>query len=324
MDPLSTKHQTQALAPIEPGDLAQNPAAVYLASLAPGSRPTIRGALDTIAALVTNGQATALTLPWARLRYQHTAAIRARLAETYAPSTANKMLAALRRVLQEAWRLGQLSAETYHRAADIRGVKGHRELTGRCLSPGEIAALFAACANDPTPAGARDAALLALLHLGLRRQEVAKVSMVDLDPAETILVHGKGNNDRYVPLENGAAAAVADWIALRGDQPGPLLLAINKGGRILDHGITSQAVYNTLSNRARQARVTDLTPHDWRRTFASNLFAAGVDLVIVQKLMGHSDPATTARYDRRPEEAKRQAIAKIHTPYIPRGLPTDT
>src|ERR671933_1131897 len=96
-----------------------HPAAVYLASLAPGSRRTMRQALDTIAAILTGDQADAFTLTWGALRYQHTAAVRAVLQERYAPATANKMLVALRRVLKEARRLGQISQDDYAAAIDL-------------------------------------------------------------------------------------------------------------------------------------------------------------------------------------------------------------
>ncbi|NEQ26795.1 MAG: integrase, partial [Microcoleus sp. SIO2G3] len=85
-----------------PPPLTQHPAAVYLTQLGFGSRRTMRQALDAIARLLTQNQADALTLDWSALRYPHTAAIRAILMETYAPTTANKMLCALRRTLKEA------------------------------------------------------------------------------------------------------------------------------------------------------------------------------------------------------------------------------
>ena len=70
--------------------LDQNPAAVYLARLSPGSKRTMRHSLDSIANLVSGGRADALALEWAALRFQHTSAIRAKLAETYAPATAKQ------------------------------------------------------------------------------------------------------------------------------------------------------------------------------------------------------------------------------------------
>ena len=63
--------------------------------------------------------------------------------------------------------------------------------------------------------------------------------------------------------------------------------------------------------RAAAAKVENLTPHDFRRTYASTLFDLGVDPVTVQKLMGHDDPKTTSRYDRRGDGAKKAAAEKI-------------
>ena len=161
--PLAPKLLPATVTPSVPLD--QHPAVIYLARLAPGSRRTMRGALDTIAALLSGGQADAEALPWHQLRYQHTAAVRAALVEKYAPATANKHLAALRGVLKEAWRLSQMESDDFHRAVDLPGVKGSTLPKGRALSSGEIRELFEACA-DGKPGGARDAALIAALYGG--------------------------------------------------------------------------------------------------------------------------------------------------------------
>ncbi len=302
------------------GRLDQNPAAVYLAGLSAGSRRTMRQALDVIAGLVSGGTVDALGLDWPALRFGHTAALRSRLASTYSAATVNKMLSALRGVLKAAWRLGQMDAETYRRAADLEGVTGETLPAGRSLTPGEIAAMFAACASDPTAAGARDAACLALLRAGLRRAEIAGLQVSDFDQAgATVKVHGKGNRDRLVPLAGGALDAVSDWLAVRGDVPGGLLLAVNKRGRVLRQSISAQAVYLALEKRAAQAGVLCVSPHDWRRSMISDLLDAGADLSTVQRLAGHSSPNTTSRYDRRGEAAKARAVGLLFTPYRPQG-----
>src|SRR5438093_1388086 len=106
------------------------------------------------------------TLDWSAFRYQHTQAVRARLLATRSPGGTNKFLAALRGGLKESWRLGQIDAETYHRAADLPSVRGERLPVGRALSTRKLQKLFRACAKDERPAGRRDAALLAILYGG--------------------------------------------------------------------------------------------------------------------------------------------------------------
>src|SRR5206468_6866469 len=138
----------------------------------PGSRRTMRRALDTIAGLLTGDRCDAETLDWPRLRYQHTQAVVAALRARYKPATANKHLAALRGVLKECWRLGLMPAEDYQRAADLERVKATTLPRGRALTRRELRRLFQTCRADPRSSGARDAALLAVLYgAGLRPSE---------------------------------------------------------------------------------------------------------------------------------------------------------
>jgi site-specific recombinase XerD len=73
--------------------------------------------------------------------------------------------------------------------------------------------------------------------------------------------------------------------------------------------MTAQSIYNALAKRARLAGIRDVTPHDGRRSFISNLLNAGADIANVQQLAGHSSIQTAARYDRRGEQAKAHAAA---------------
>ena len=299
------------------GTAERNPALAYLGRLAPGSRRTMRGALEAIAAHLTGGRYTAETMPWGELRYEHTAKLRADLAAAnLAPATVNKYLAALRGVLREAWRLGHMDAETYRRAVDLAPVKGSTLPAGRGLSSGEIRALFQAC--PATPAGARDAALLAVLYgAGLRRGEAVALAVSDYNPETGALTirHGKGNKARTVYAENGGKRALEAWLAVRGPEPGPLFCPVTKGGTVRIAGMTGQAVLWILRRLAERAGVARFSPHDLRRTYIGDMLDAGVDLVTVKELAGHARVETTARYDRRGERAKQRAAGMLHIPY---------
>lgn len=274
-------------------------------------------ALDTIAEIAT-GTADATCLPWHELRYQHTQAIRSALIDRYKPSTANKHLSALRGVLKEAWRLGIMNGDDYHRAVDLDVVRGQTLPAGRELSKREIASLFEVCADDPKPSGPRDAALLAILYGGgLRRSEVVALDVGDYnrDNGALTVRSGKGNKDRVCYATDGAKAAIEAWLSARGTEPGPLLCPVNKGGLITMRRLSDQSVLGVVRKRANQAGVSSFSPHDMRRTNVSHLLDSGADLATVQKLAGHASVSTTARYDRRGEVAKKKAAQLLHVPY---------
>lgn len=291
----------------------RNPALVYLASLAPGSRRTMRQALDTVALLL--GMALdAITCPWHLLRFQHTSAVRSKLAELFASSTANKILAAVRGVLRQAFQLGLVSAEDHARAAAVGAVRGCRLPRGRGLGQGELRALFLGC--DVTKAGgARDAALLAVLYAGgLRRSEAVALDL-DHHKDGQIVVRGKGNKERLTFLTSGASRALAVWLGHRGQHTGPLFLPVTKGGVIEHRRMSDQAVLDAVRRIARRAGVQQFSPHDLRRSFVSDLLDAGADISTVQQLAGHAQVTTTARYDRRGEATKKKAVELLHVPF---------
>lgn len=313
----------QALVRHQPYAPNQHPALVYVARLAKGSRRTMRAALDTIAGALTDGSYSARDLPWHQLRYQHTQAVRSVLAERYAPSTANKHLAALRGVLKEAWRLGLIEAGDYQRATDLAAVSGEALPAGRELSLGELTALFDACAQDPAAAGVRDAAILAVLYGGgLRRSELVTLNEADYDrESGAIIVRaGKGRKDRLVYAAGNGRRALDAWIAERGAAHGALFCPVRKGGRVTVRRMSDQAVVNALRKRARQAGVAGFSPHDLRRTFISHLLDRGADIATVQRLAGHANVTTTSRYDRRGERTKQQAAELLHVPYTARVI----
>lgn len=179
---------------------------------------------------------------------------------------------------------------------------------------------MAAPARDPAVAGRRDAALVAVLYAGgLRRAELVGLDLDDWDrAARSLVVRGKGNKERRVFLAAGAAAALDDWVAARGDWAGPLFCPARKDGAITRRGMTAQAAYNAVKKRVGEAGVADLSPHDLRRTMVGDLLDAGADLPTVQRIAGHASPATTSRYDRRGDRTARAAADLLHVAYARR------
>jgi integrase len=300
---------------IAPSKGETNPALLYLASLAPSGRRTMTARLRAAAKLMGTDSDT---VDWTDFRFEHVTALRSRLSELgRAPASVNATLSALRGVARSAWQLGKMNADDYHRIVGVKNVRGSRLPAGRALTPGEIGALLNACAKDGTAAGARDATVIALLYgAGVRRSEAIALDLAHYDSTTAELkVRGKGDTERLIPLEAGVTAALEDWLLIRDADAGPLLCPVRKGGRVEFRRMSAQAIYDALLKRGREARIPSLSPHDLRRTFASDLLDVSGDVSAVQKLLGHANVQTTMRYDRRGETAKRKAISLLHLPY---------
>ena len=205
----------------------------------------------------------------------------------------------------------------YQAARDVQGTRGSRLPRGRAVGAEEWRRLFREIAHEPSPMRERDTALVALAYAGgFRRAELVALDVADYDrDAGRLRVVGKGNKERAVFVSNGARDALHAWLRVRGGEPGPLLLPVDRHGRVLSRRLTEQTVYDRLRYLAERAGVADFSPHDCRRSLAGDLLDAGVDLATVQALLGHASPATTARYDRRGERAVRQAAERVQVPY---------
>ena len=298
--------------------LDQNPAAIYLASLRPVGRRGMRRALAAIVETIKGEPGDPLDFPWHNLRFQHTQALRAKLAERYRPATVNHMLSALRGVLSQAENLGLISADDFRRTTKLKGVRGETLQKGRSLDGEEIKLLLKTCQQDATLKGIRDIALVAVLYgAGLRRSEMVKLDLKDFDPKENSLKirSGKGGKDRLTYLGQGAGAVLASWLVARGEEAGPLFLPVNKAGKLMKRRLSDQAVLWILEQRGKQAGLTHFSPHDMRRSFISDLLDAGADIATVQKLAGHASVTTTARYDRRGEVTKHKAAELLNKPF---------
>ena len=287
------------------------PAQLYLAALSSGSQG-MRQSLEIIAGILSDDHG-ADSYPWHEVTYAESMAVR--IALTDRPATVNKMLSALRGVLKQTWRLGLMDADAYRRAADVENVRASRLLSGRALAGEEIGKLFKSCAAD-SPKGARDAALLAVLYgCGLRRGELAGLDVEDFDADDcSIVVHGKRNKQRTVYLSGGGCRYVQAWLEHRGDEPGPLFCPVDQTGAVRTGRLRGESVAYIVKRLQQVAGVEHFSAHDLRRSAVTHMLDAGVDVITVQKLAGHADLTTTARYDRRGEQAKRRAVQSLDLP----------
>lgn len=301
---------------VRPSARLNNPALLYISRLAKKSRVTVISCLSRVAGAL--GYSNAEDVPWHLLRREHVVSVMEMLTEAdLAPATINLYLSILKGVSEEAWLLGSMEADSYQRIKAIRGARGSRIAKGRALSKDERAALFRSCENE-TEVGKRDAAILAvLLGCGLRRSEAANLLLSDVDmSAGSIVLVGKGNKERKSFMPAFTKQIVSSWLDIRQqfDATDFLFLRARRFGkeaRLVESGLTSQAIYYILKQRQKKAGIRPFSPHDLRRTYATMLFENDEDLITVQNMMGHASIATTQRYDMRGEEAIKEAVDNL-------------
>lgn len=262
----------------------------YLERVNSASRPTTLSALRSVLRLFVFTVATPLEFQWAALTPESVALLRSALAKRYSPATANKVLAILRSLVQNLGSEGQiegvLAASIARAAAKVPGGSAPR---GRMLSQAEIDSMTSAAGSDRNRA-----LILVAVTTGLRRAELSALGWQDVDEESACLTvrHGKGGKRRVVYLPDVTMSALRRIRRAHG----PVFASAR--GRL---GVTG--VWYVLRQAARRAQVVpSVTPHDFRRTFASLLLDRGVDLATVQVLMGHANPLTTSKYDRRGDQ----------------------
>jgi integrase/recombinase XerD len=175
------------------------------------------------------------------------------------------------------------------------GNKGRR-FPPEPLTPDEVAAIIGEC-SARSRTGIRNRALLvALYRSGLRISEALDLKPADVDfKRHTFRVlHGKGDKATVRGFHPSADDAIARWVDTRkglGLRNGPLFCTLDGGA------MSDRYVRNLLHRLAARAGVEKrVHPHGLRHTFADELRAAGMDVVKISKLLGHSSIAVTNRY----------------------------
>lgn len=185
---------------------------------------------------------------------------------------------------------------------------GANQRLPKTLSHDEVDRLLDAARSKGRNTGEklRNTALMELLYAtGMRVSELVglPVAAVRGNP-QMILVRGKGDKERMVPLSPPARAAVAVWLAHRDAEEETARKAGKAASKALfpgsgaDGHLTRQHFYLLIKDMAVLAGVSPakVTPHTLRHAFATHLLAGGADLRVIQTLLGHADIATTEIY----------------------------
>lgn len=241
-------------------------------------------------------------------------------AEGLSKATRARRLSAIRQLFRfahdEGWR-------SDNPALRISGPGASQRLP-KTLSHDEVDRLLDASRTKGRTLGERlrNTTLMELLYAtGMRVSELVglPVSAARGDP-KMILVRGKGDKERLVPLSTPTRAALCAWLAWRdaedvrlhalGHRPSKALFP---GGGADGH-LTRQHFYLVIKDIAVLAGVdpTRVTPHTLRHAFATHLLAGGADLRVIQTLLGHADVATTEVYTHVLEDQLKSLVLTHH------------
>jgi site-specific recombinase XerD len=139
--------------------------------------------------------------------------------------------------------------------------------------------------------------LLAMYSAGLRRSEVCRLKVSNIDSQRMMLRvdRGKGDVDREVPLSQKLLETLREY--WRWMRPKNYLFPGTANGWRADKPITSKVVWEAVQYAAKRAGIEKrVSPHTLRHCFATHRLEGGADLRTIQVLMGHKDIEATARY----------------------------
>jgi integrase/recombinase XerD len=185
----------------------------------------------------------------------------------------------------------------------------------KALPVDDVLAIIEAAGED-TPRGLRDRALLELLYgTGARISEAVGLAVDDVDLEDGVVVlHGKGDKDRLVPVGQFARQAVEAYL-VRGR---PVLAAAGRGTPRMflnsrGGGLSRQGAWLVLRAAVERAGVTAaVSPHTLRHSFATHLLDGGADVRVVQELLGHASVTTTQVYTLVTVDRLREVYATAH------------
>ena len=234
----------------------------------------------------------------------------------YSPTTLKTYLYCLKGIAERLWVSKRLQSDEYMLIQKVKPVRGSRLNHGRMLTKEELKKLFDYYDRNSEPINVRDSAIFAVMYFcGLRRSEVIglRIENISLDPVNPYMrLIGKGNKERVINIPPSAIKRLGKWLDMRSADKGILFTRITRYGEIDEsHAISGSLIYKICTESAQKAGIDNWSPHDARRTCASQLLSAGVDIVTVRDYLGHSSINTTKIYDKRSEDRLQDVARKF-------------
>ncbi len=167
---------------------------------------------------------------------------------------------------------------------------------------------------DVVPDARGRAIVLLEAQAGLRRGEVAAITLGDLDMDDgSLLVHGKGGKERVVWLSAETVGAVRAWMVERGPARGALICSYEHPGRHLTPTWLGMLVARWMRDAGLKTMPRDgMSGHALRHTAATAMLRDGANIRVVQEAMGHEHITTTARYLRADNAEVRAAMQGLN------------
>lgn len=224
-----------------------------------------------------------------------TAGVLAQAGRGGAVSTTQNFVAGLRAFLRYCYLEGLVDTDLSEAALAITGRR--RSPLPQGISPAQSRALLASC-DRRTKLGRRDyAIILSLLRLGLRRSELAAVTLEDLDwRAGEVAIRGKAGRAERLPLPADVGAAIAGYLS-RG-RPVSSHRELFLRARAPFTPIEAGTVSSTVRRACRRAGIASMGAHRLRHTLACQMVAAGVPLIQIGQVLRHKSLQSTAIYAR--------------------------
>ena len=196
-----------------------------------------------------------------------------------------------------------------------------RNALPRVLSLREVEQLSTGCASvDNSFVAVRDRAIVALLFSsGLRVSELVSLNLYDVDfEMREVRVIGKGNKERVVPVGSVALEALRQYLQMR-----PMVKPVDNALFVGNRGkrLTTRLVQSHIKAAAEKEELGGrVTPHKLRHAFATQLLSNGVDMRLVQEMLGHANLATTQVYTHIDIKHLQEVYDRAH----PRASPEQT